>query len=133
MSVITKEELLSMPELHKQIQTLQERHALYEAKAMGGAIEYKERVQTSISAKSSIYPDMAVDLERDIEKLEAQLIPLISKVEVFAKELPDPLERDVIRFRYIYGYDWGKIGELVKYSARHCYNIDRRVVKKMFI
>ena len=57
MSVITKEELLSMPELHKQIRTLQERHALYEAKAMGGAIEYKERVQTSISAKSSMAAD----------------------------------------------------------------------------
>ena len=46
MSAITKEELLRIPKLRKHIKRKMQRIELYETRATGGAIEYKERVRT---------------------------------------------------------------------------------------
>lgn len=104
--MITREELLRIPKLRKSIARKMQRIELYETKATGGTIEYKERVQSSVSNTVSDYLDIATDLRaevgRDIEELHA----LVGKAAKLADSLSDPLERDIVYVRYVNGKEW---------------------------
>ena len=73
MSVITREELLRIPKLRKHIKRKMQRIELYETRATGGAIEYKERVQSSVCDSASDCLSTAVDLQREVERYAEQL------------------------------------------------------------
>ena len=47
--------------------------------------------------------------------------------------LEDQDERDVLFYRYIKGYDWWKIAQIMDYSERWIYELHGRALKKMEI
>lgn len=129
--MITKEELLRIPRLRKHIKRKMQRIELYETKATGGAIEYKERVQSSVSDSASDCLSMAVDLRvevgRDIEELHV----LVGKAAKLADSLNDPLERDIVYAIYVRGLLWKAAADRMNYSYQRLYQKHQDILKRL--
>lgn len=131
MDVITKEELLRIPRLRKHIKRKMLRIEFYENKATGGAIDYKERVQSSVCDSASDCLSMAVDLQaevgRDIEELHA----LVGKAAKLADSLSDPLERDIVYARYVNGKEWVECIDTLHWARSWVFKKHRDVLRSL--
>lgn len=129
--MITRDELLRIPKLRKSIARKMQRIELYETKATGGAIEYKERVQSSVCDSASDCLSMAVDLQaevgRDIEELHA----LVSKAAKLADSLSDPLERDIVYARYVNGKEWVECIDTLHWARSWVFKKHRDVLRSL--
>ena len=131
MSVITKEELLRIPRLRKHIKRKMQRIELYETKATGGAIDYKERVQSSVNDSASDCLSMAVDLQAEVEGDINKLHVLVGKAAKLADSLSDPLERDIVYAIYVRGLLWKEAAERVNYSYQRLYQKHQDILKRL--
>lgn len=131
MSVITKEELLRIPRLRKHIKRKMQRIELYETKATGGAIDYKERVQSSVNDSASDCLSMAVDLQAEVEGDINELHVLVGKAAKLADSLSDPLERDIVYAIYVRGLLWKEAAERVNYSYQRLYQKHQDILKRL--
>ena len=131
MSVITKEELLRIPRLRKHIKRKMQRIELYETKATGGAIDYKERVQSSVNDSASDCLSMAVDLQAEVEGDINELHVLVGKAAKLADSLSDPLERDIVYAIYVRGLRWKEAAERVNYSYQRLYQKHQDILKRL--
>ena len=129
--MITKEELLRIPKLRKHIKRKMQRIELYENKAMGGAIEYKERVQTSVCDSASECLSMAVDLQAEVERDIDELHELVNKAALFADTLSDPLERDIVYAIYVGGLLWKEAADRMNYSYQRLYQKHQEILKRL--
>ena len=129
--MITRDELLRIPKLRKSIARKMQRIELYETKATGGAIEYKERVQSSVCDSASDCLSMAVDLQaevgRDIEELHA----LVGKAAKLADSLSDPLERDIVFARYVNGKEWVECIDTLHWERSWVFKKHRDVLRSL--
>lgn len=129
--MITRDELLRIPKLRKSIARKMQRIELYETKATGGAIEYKERVQSSVCDSASDCLSMAVDLQaevgRDIEELHA----LVGKAAKLADSLSDPLERDIVYARYVNGKEWVECIDTLHWARSWVFKKHRDVLRSL--
>lgn len=131
MSVITKEELLRIPRLRKHIKRKMQRIELYETKATGGAIEYKERVQSSVNDSASDCLNMAVDLKAEVGRDIEELHELVYKAALFADTLSDPLERDIVYAIYVGGLLWKEASDRMNYSYQRLYQKHQEILKRL--
>lgn len=129
--MITKEELLRIPKLRKHIKRKMQRIELYETRATGGAIEYKERVQSSVNDSASDCLSMAVDLQAEVERDIDELAELVYKAALFADTLSDPLERDIVYARYIVGLPWEDVAKTFNYSNQRIFQKHREILRKL--
>lgn len=129
MSVITKEELLRIPKLRKHIKRKMQRIELYENKAMGGAIEYKERVQTSVCDSASECLSMAVDLQAEVERDIEELHVLVGKAAKLADSLSDPMERDIVYARYVNGKEWNECIDMLHWARSWVFKKHRDIIR----
>lgn len=129
--MITREELLRIPKLRKSIARKMQRIELYETKATGGAIEYKERVQSSVSNTVSDYLDAATDLRVEVERATEELHELVGKAANLADSLSDPLERDIIYARYVRGLPWKVAADRMNYSYQRLYQKHQDILKRL--
>lgn len=72
-----------------------------------------------------------VDLEERLSRKEEIYLQCVSKVENAIEEVLQIDQRRVLRFRYIDGYDWEKIGELTHFSDRWCRELRKRGLKSL--
>lgn len=131
MSVITREELLRIPKLRKHIKRKMQRIELYETRATGGAIEYKERVQSSVCDSASDCLSMAVDLQREVERDIDELAELVYKAALFADTLSDPLERDIVYARYVNGNEWNECIDTLHWARSWVFKKHRDVLRAL--
>ena len=131
MSAITKEELLRIPKLRKHIKRKMQRIELYENKAMGGAIEYKERVQSSVNDSASDCLSMAVDLRAEVERDIEELHVLVGKAAKLADSLSDPLERDIVYARYVNGKEWNECIDTLHWARSWVFKKHRDVLRAL--
>lgn len=131
MSVITKEELLRIPRLRKHIKRKMQRIELYETKATGGAIEYKERVQSSVNDSASDCLSMAVDLQAEVERDIEELHVLVGKAAKLADSLSDPLERDIVYARYVNGKEWNECIDTLHWARSWVFKKHRDVLRAL--
>lgn len=68
-----------------------------------GDIEYKRK---KLYEKKSRYYNLQIEL---LEKT--------SECETFISEIPDSWTRQIFRYRYIDGYEWAKVGHMMKSTA----------------
>lgn len=129
--MITKEELLRIPRLRKHIKRKMQRIELYETKATGGAIEYKERVQSSVNDSASDCLSMAVDLQREVERDERELSELVYKAIELAEQLTDPVEKDIVYMRYICCCEWVDVVDRLHWSRNWIFVKHREILKKL--
>ena len=131
MSVITREELLRIPKLRKHIKRKMQRIELYETRATGGAIEYKERVQSSVNDSASDCLSMAVDLQAEVERDIDELAELVYKAALFADTLSDPLERDIVYAIYVGGLLWKEAADRMNYSYQRLFQKHQEILKRL--
>lgn len=130
---MTKEELLKYKGLKKEVEELNER------------IEMLKEKKTSI--KSQIISDMPagngegmdtetlmIMIENAIEELvrkEKDSIDAMLEIEEKISELEDPLERYILRTRYIDCKNWEEICVLTNYSWRQIHRMHSNILKKI--
>lgn len=131
MGVITKEELLRIPRLRKHIKRKMQRIELYETRATGGAIEYKERVQSSVNDSASDCLSAAVDLSAEVERDIEELHVLVGKAAKLADSLSDPLERDIVYAIYVRGLLWKAAADRMNYSYQRLYQKHQDILKRL--
>lgn len=131
MSTITKEELLRIPRLRRHIKRKMQRIELYETKATGRAIEYKERVQSSVCDSASDCLSMAVDLRAEVERDIEELHVLVGKAAKLADSLNDPLERDIVYAIYVHGLLWKVAADRMNYSYQRLYQKHQDILKRL--
>lgn len=131
MSVITKKELLRIPRLRKHIKRKMQRIELYETRATGGAIEYKERVQSSVNDSASDCLSMAVDLRAEVERDIEELHMLVGKAAKLADSLSEPLERDIVYAIYVRGLLWKEAADRMNYSYQRLYQKHQDILKRL--
>jgi len=131
MGVITKEELLRIPKLRKSIARKMQRIELYETKATGGAIDYKERVQSSVNDSASDCLSMAVDLREEVGRDIEELHVLVGKAAKLADSLSDPLERDIVYAIYVRGLLWKAAADRMNYSYQRLYQKHQEILKRL--
>lgn len=131
MSVITKEELLRIPRLRKHIKRKMQRIELYETRATGGAVEYKERVQSSVCDSASDCLSMAVDLQAEVERDIEELAELINKARDLLELQNEPIKQDIIYVRYVQGHSWKESSSILQYSNQRLFQKHREILKKL--
>lgn len=131
MSAITKEELLRIPKLRKHIKRKMQRIELYETRATGGAIEYKERVQSSVNDSASDCLSMAVDLQAEVERDVTELAELIDKARDLLELQDEPIKQDIIYVRYVQGYSWKESSSILRYSNQRLFQKHREILQKL--
>lgn len=131
MAVITKEELLRIPRLRKHIKRKMQRIELYETRATGGAIEYKERVQSSVCDSASDCLSMAVDLRAEVGRDIEELHVLVGKAAKLADSLSDPLERDIVYARYVNGKEWVECIDTLHWARSWVFKKHRDVLRSL--
>lgn len=131
MSVITKEELLRIPRLRKHIKRKMQRIELYETRATGGAVEYKERVQSSVCDSASDCLSMAVDLQAEVERDIEELAELINKARDLLELQDEPIKQDIIYVRYVQGHSWKESSSILQYSNQRLFQKHREILKKL--
>ena len=131
--VLSKSDIRRIPELYKQLQHDREhlRYLREKATSVGSTTQNSEKVQTSPSNDSMRYIDAAVDLEREIREKELELLDLQSAAAEFRKNLTDPLQRQVIRYRYLKCCTWEQVADLLGYSVRRVYQVEAEALKKL--
>lgn len=131
MAVITREELMRIPKLRKHIKRKMQRIELYETRATGGAIEYKERVQSSVRDSASDCLSMAVDLRAEVGRDIEELHVLVGKAAKLADSLSDPLERDIVYAIYVRGLLWKAAADRMNYSYQRLYQKHQDILKRL--
>ena len=131
MSVITKDELLRIPRLRKHIKRKMQRIELYETRATGGAIEYKERVQSSVNDSASDCLSMAVDLQAEVGRDIEELHVLVGKAAKLADSLSDPLERDIVYARYVNGKEWVECIDTLHWARSWVFKKHRDILRSL--
>lgn len=118
--MISREELRSIPVIHKQIQREQEQLLFLREKAtsLPSTLPDHERVQTSPSSNVNRYTEEAVDLNREIQTRLEELTELQIRASVFIDTVEDPLTKKILKYRYLKCYTWNEVSELLGYDAR---------------
>ena len=129
--MITRDELLRIPRLRKSIERKQRRIELYETKATGGAIEYKERVQSSVNNTASDYLDVATDLQIEVERDIEELRELIDKAKELMRLQDEPIKQDIIYVRYVQGHSWKESSSILRYSNQRLFQKHREILQKL--
>lgn len=135
--MITRDELRSIPELHKSILRDKERLRILREKATSiPSLSDQERVQTSPSSSGNRFVEAAVDLKREIQAKEIQLTELQDKAKSFICSLPnktdaEKLTRKVLSYRYLKCYTWEEISEVVVYAPRYIRKLEWNAIKEV--
>lgn len=131
--MITRDEIRSIPELYKSIERDKEQLQYLREKAtsVGSGMSDRERVQTSPSNNSMRYVDEAVDLNREIQQKEAELIELQTRAKAFIDTLDKPLTRKVMRYRYLRCMKWEAIADMLGYVEGYLRQIEAEAIKEL--
>ena len=131
--MITRDEIRSIPELHKSI--LRDKDQLEylreKATSVPSGISDGERVQTSPSNDGNKYVEAAVDLNRDIQRKEAELEDLKVRAKAFIDTIEDPLSKRMMSFRYIDCHEWGMVAKLAGYTERRLQQLEFEIVSQI--
>ena len=131
MCVITSDELLRIPRLRAAIKRKVLRIELYETKATGGAIEYKERVQSSVNNSASDCLNYAIDLQLEVESDFNELVQLIDKARSLMDSQTDSIKRDIIYARYIQGLEWVDVVKALHWSRPWIFKKHKEILKSL--
>ena len=131
--MITKEELRSIPGLHKSIQRDKEQLRFLHEKAtsLPSQLTGTEKVQSSHDNNAGKYIDAAVDLEKEIREKELQLLDLQKEAAEFMNTIDAVLTRKVIRYRYMNCYNWDEIATLLGYEVRWLQHLEYEATYKL--
>lgn len=130
--MITREEIRRIPELHKSIKRDKEQLLFLREKSTSiPSLNDTERVQTSPSNNVNKYSDEATDLDKEIQRKEAELLELQIKAGLFIKTVEDPLARKILKLRYMKCYTWEEVSELTGYVTRWVRLVEFKAIRDL--
>ncbi len=131
--MITRDEIRSIPELHKSIIRDKEQLLFLREKAtcIPSSTTDREHVQSSPSNHGNKYVEAAVDLSHDIQKKEARLATMQQNARGFIETIEDPKARKVLEMRYLKCYTWEEVSELSGYTMRWAQHIEWTIVRNL--
>lgn len=139
MNRITRDEIRSIPVIHKSIQRDKEQLRFLREKATSvpSGISDRERVQTSPSNDGNRYIEEAADLDRDIRAKENRLKTLQTQAKAFIRSLPVESEKDrltikVLKHRYLNCYSWDDTADLIGYDIRWLRRLEQQAVSNLY-
>lgn len=129
--MITRDELLSLPERHRQLERDKE-HLLYlrEKATSIPSTTYGDKVQTSHENHAGIWVDAATDLAKEVRAAQAEFDALISEATAWIDSL-DGQGRRLMRYRYIDCQTWDMTACLMGYTERHTRRMARKIVSEL--
>lgn len=129
---MTKNDIKRITALNSALKREREQLDYLKAKATTvPAIEYKERVQTSVKNDSNHYVDEAIDLEAEIADLQAELEELQEELKSKLKILNGRLARRIMELRYLKCLKWDEIADVLGYTVRRLQQIEESSIKKI--
>jgi len=81
----------------------------------------------------SSYAAVLQEREEELYREGVSQVQSYKDIAFRISRLEDQDERDVLFYRYIKGYDWWKIAQIMDYSERWIYELHGRALKKMEI
>lgn len=130
---LDREEFLGIPDLAKELRRKETRLEVLRTRAEGdGALQLRERVQTSPSNAASAIADVMADLSIEVDGLREELHRLRAKAAKLFDEHLDGEELEVMRLHYIRDLTWLEIAELLHYEKRTVYRRQESAIEKMF-
>lgn len=119
--------------IHDEIQHIKDEIEILRTRAMSPRIP----IITDMPRGGSVEGDAMANLIIKLEELEGKYNKLLNDLITEQTELEDmiqslePLERDLIRYRYVDGLEWYKIEEKLNYSPRTVFRMHKKILKKM--
>lgn len=81
----------------------------------------------------SSYAAVLQEREEELYREGVSQVQSYKDIAFRISRLEDQDERDVLFYRYIKGYDWWKIAQIMDYSERWIYELHGRALKKIEI
>ena len=81
----------------------------------------------------SSYAAVLQEREEELYREGVSQVQSYKDIAFRISRLEEQDERDVLFYRYIKGYDWWKIAQIMDYSERWIYELHGRALKKMEI
>ena len=125
--MITREELQSIPRLHKQITRDKEqlRYLQEKATAIQSTLGFEtEKVQSSPSNDATKYIEAAVDLDKEIHTKELELIRLQGEAKTFVDAVTERLPHQILKLRYLRCCEWKEVADLTGYAVRYIQQLE---------
>lgn len=134
--MISRRELMRIPQLDKLIERKKEHLLFLEEKATSipSTLPDHERVQTSPSGSGNRYTEAAIDLSKEIAEIEEELKELKARAAEFIGSLPTGTNKQhiavrTLRYRYTDCLCWKDIADLVGYDINYIQRIAREATK----
>lgn len=81
----------------------------------------------------SSYAAILHDREEELYREGVKQVQIYKDIAYKIGKIDDQDERDVLFYRYIKGFDWWKIAQIMDYSERWIYDLHGRALKKIKI
>ena len=77
------------------------------------------------------YVEAAVDLDKEIQAKETELIELQSRAKDFIDTIETPLAKKVMKYRYLRCMRWDEVAVMVGYEVSYIRKLEREVVEAL--
>ena len=131
---MTKEELKSYIENKREIEMIKDKLIYLEEKKTS----IKSMIINDMPKSCNMENDMIGNLLADIEDLiniykekELKLIKQQIQIEKAIEKLDDPIDRNIIRLKYLNGHTWEKICVILNYSWNGIHKKHRKILEKI--
>lgn len=128
--MVTRDDLDRARELLAEIVRKNNRLEVMHSRVTGGAINYHEKVQESVSNSQEALLTCMVDLEKELSANKTELRELQKEIRAWAKTLSLP-EKQVIMMRYIACLEWAEIADNMAYSLRQVFRFHGDAVNRL--
>lgn len=99
---------------------------------LGGYLRAKGERDRILNILENLADDADAESYRQrMEKVANDLKREMHRVEDIIETVPRPVDRSILRYRYILGYRYEDIGDKVHYSPRQCQRFHDRAVREL--
>lgn len=128
-----KEYLRQLSRKDARINALIERQQRYRELAARRTAVYRDTPDGGRRCSSSVeeYVARIVDLEREIDRRIDEYMDLTREIEAAIDKVGDDRYRDILRYRYINGWNWERIAQEMHYDVKWLYKMHGRALQKI--
>lgn len=128
---MTKKDLQQFRKLQIELESIEEQIAQLDAKIKKATASFGMSPRGGKSANKEDRIIKLLDLKEDYEIRGGKIIAEQMKIEKELDKLSDPVEKAVLRYRYINNMDWEDIQIMIGYERAQTYRIHDRAIKNL--
>lgn len=130
MSMTAQEYLWQALNMQTRLDALQERRRRYEDLATSATAHYRSGPGGTRRVSSvEEYAVKMADLSEEMQIRANIYAEALKEIEAAIDAVPNQTHRDLLRYRYLNGWRWRKIGKAMHYSQDYLYQMHRRAVQ----